>query len=346
MPSRLGLTPAGKQPEQYIMPALAAAAGQAPASAAGVGGNLKSILKRLNFSNTKGRAAAVAAAADASAAALPTGHSEPAGVAVESTIKQLRFDGATPAASTALQPAAAGRHVSFDASTVSPAAGVRPVRLPGAAGTPTWRTPQPTIEEEDSAGSSGSEESGTPVAGSVNSAAAGHTPYDRRLSSLIRKYQVAGTPELPDAELDELTGARLLSCGESPGPLWRRGSLGTAPLTFLTHTCHEPAVSWRIDPSQPAVLRLDCHWPPSAAQTPHALPPGTACPPPRCQSPSASWPRSTTPAPGPALHPLLQQQQRCRQPTMAATPALPRRQAAMGAAPRWAPRRTMCWTAS
>jgi hypothetical protein len=50
-------------------------------------------------------------------------------------------------------------------------------------------------------GSSGSDDG---AVGSVNSARAGHTPYDRRLSSLVRKYQVAGTPELPDAALETI----------------------------------------------------------------------------------------------------------------------------------------------
>ncbi|KAL4422795.1 hypothetical protein ABPG75_008992 [Micractinium tetrahymenae] len=223
LPSRLGLTPGAKQPEQFAVPASAAVAGLAPAT---TGGNLKSILKRLNFSTTKGRAAAAPAAGDGSAAALPIVQRQPAtAVAAESTIKQLRFDmGATPAASTAARPAAAGRHVSFGAGTVSPAARVRPARPSAAAGTPAWRTPQPTILEDDSAGSSGSEGGGTPGAGSVNSAAAGHTPYDRRLSSLVRKYQVAGTPELPDAELDEFVAG-----GAVRSPSWNRLSSASVP---------------------------------------------------------------------------------------------------------------------
>lgn len=182
-------------------------------------GNLKSILKRLNFSTTKGRGMAAPVAGGASAAGLPTVQHEPAAPAVvESTIKQLRFDvGATPAASTAPRPAGGGRHVSFDAAAVSPIAQARHVQQPTAAGTPAWLTPQPIVE--GSAGSSSSEGSGTPAAGSINSAAAGHTPYDRRLSSLIRKYQAAGTPELPDDELDELAAGAQQQCFQGVGGL-------------------------------------------------------------------------------------------------------------------------------
>lgn len=200
MPSRLGATPGVKAPLQFEVPlsARAAVADAAPAT----GKNLKSILKRLNFSATKARAAAAAHGGDevpstAAAAAPPT---TAAGPAAQSTIKQLRFDvGATPAAPTAAKPG--GRHVSFDATTVSPAP--RGSRLGRSSGAPAsvLRTPEPPIQEEASSGSSEDADAG---AGSVNSAAAGHTPYDRRLSSLFCKYQVAGTPELADADLDDL----------------------------------------------------------------------------------------------------------------------------------------------
>jgi hypothetical protein len=47
----------------------------------------------------------------------------------------------------------------------------------------------------------------------VNSARAGHTPFDRRLSSLFAKYQVGGTPELlPEAELDGLVAEGGWAC--------------------------------------------------------------------------------------------------------------------------------------
>lgn len=229
LPSRLGLTPGERQPDPppFAVAASSAAGGAAPATTRGAGGNLKSILKRLNFSTTKGRGAAAPAAGDASAAGLPTVQRQPtASAAAESTIKQLRFDvGATPAATAAAPSGAGGRHVSFDSAAVSPAARERPVRPTNAAGTPTWLTPEPTVLEADSAGSSGSEGSSTPVAGSVNSAAAGHTPYDRRLSSLMRKYQAAGTPELPDDELDELAAGGLRG-GEQP---WVAGSSRQLP---------------------------------------------------------------------------------------------------------------------
>lgn len=215
MPSRLGATPGAKAASQFEVPlsARAAAADAAPAT----GKNLKSILKRLNFSATKARAAAGGTAAAAQAgdeapatAAAAAGPAPTAGPAAQSTIKQLRFDvGATPAGPTAAKPG--GRHVSFDATTVSPAP--RGSRLGRSSGAPAsaLRTPEPPIQEEASGGSS---EDGA-GAGSVNSAAAGHTPYDRRLSSLFRKYQVAGTPELADADLDDLVadGERLARAG-------------------------------------------------------------------------------------------------------------------------------------
>ena len=199
MPSRLGATPGVKAPTQFEVPlsTRAAAADAAPAT----GKNLKSILKRLNFSATKARAAAAAHTGDevpSTAAAAPPATA--AGPVAQSTIKQLQFDvGATPAAPTAAKPS--GRHVSFDATTVSPAP--RGSRLGRSSGAPAsaLRTPEPPIQEEASGGSSEDADAG---AGSVNSAAAGHTPYDRRLSSLFRKYQVAGTPELADADLDDL----------------------------------------------------------------------------------------------------------------------------------------------
>lgn len=201
MPSRLGLTPGAKAGELFEVPATARrAAGAAPPT----GKNLKSILKRLNFSATKAKVAATVAAHPAApgtgapATAQVSYTHQPqaaAGAAAQSTIKQLRFDaGATPTAVTA-KPGA--RHVSFDAATVSPVVrGGRPGAVMGSTGPSHMRTPEPAIQEESSG------EEGGPS--TVNSAAAGHTPYDRRLSSLFRKYQVAGTPELTDAELDEL----------------------------------------------------------------------------------------------------------------------------------------------
>ncbi|PRW32975.1 hypothetical protein C2E21_8057 [Chlorella sorokiniana] len=220
MPSRLGATPGAKAAAQFEVPlsARAAAADAAPAT----GKNLKSILKRLNFSATKARAAAAAHAGDeppataaTAAQAAPT-----AGPAAQSTIKQLRFDvGATPAVPTAAKPGS--RHVSFDAATVSPAP--RGSRLGRGSGAPAsaLRTPEPPIQEEASGGSS---EDGGAGAGSVNSAAAGHTPYDRRLSSLFRKYQVAGTPELADADLDGL-----VADGVVRSPSWKRLSSASVP---------------------------------------------------------------------------------------------------------------------
>lgn len=242
LPSRLGLTPGAKQPEQFVVAAggqvEGKGAGAAPASA-GVGNNLKSILKRLNFaSHTKGRAAPAAPTDAPASSAL---HRQPAAVAAavaaapESTIKQLRFDaGTTPAAGTAAKPAGAGRHVSFDAATVSPAARSRPTLLANGSGAAlpatAWRTPEPTIQEEDSASSgTGDEDDGSgPAGGSVNSARAGHTPYDRRLSSLFRKYQVAGTPELPEADLDDLVAGGECAWGQGRRS---KGVVGLAELS-------------------------------------------------------------------------------------------------------------------
>jgi hypothetical protein len=237
LPSRLGVTPGGKHPEEFVVPpsartaaaaAAAAAAGPAGAAAPATAGNhnLKSILKRLNFSTAKGAAAAasVAAAMVPASEAAAGGQAASAAPAAaqqrqqqaqgQSTIKQLRFFdfAATPgpygvAGSTAAG-APADRHVSFDAATVSPA--VRSTRRPAAASAaapaPLLRTPEPAIQEEDS-GSGGEDAAGGAggAGGSVNSARAGHTPFDRRLSSLFAKYQVGGTPELlPEAELDGL----------------------------------------------------------------------------------------------------------------------------------------------
>lgn len=227
-PSRLGLTPGTKPAaEQFEVPASARAAAAAPAT----GKNLKSILKRLNFSATKAKAAATVAAATGGGDAPHTlaRPAQPAAATAESTIKQLRFDvGATPAAATAAKPT--GRHVSFDAATVSPAArGARALGSAGPSSALPARTPEPAIAEEGSE-DGGSQDSGSAGgASTVNSAAAGHTPYDRRLSSLFRKYQVGGlTPELPDAELEELLGP--------PGGRWERGgccALGGWVLAWL-----------------------------------------------------------------------------------------------------------------
>lgn len=246
MPSRLGTTPGAKAPPQFEVPlsARAVAADAAPAT----GKNLKSILKRLNFSATKARAAAAAHAGDeapstAAAAAAPV---PGAGPAVQSTIKQLRFDvGATPALPTAAKPGS--RHVSFDAATVSPAPrGSRLGRSSGAGTAPAsaMRTPEPPIQEE--ASGSGSEDGGA-GAGSVNSAAAGHTPYDRRLSSLFRKYQVAGTPELADADLEDLVadGERRLAVGRRVWLVWS----AAASLRLGLRVCHRSHVccSMKVD---------------------------------------------------------------------------------------------------
>lgn len=195
-PSRLGLTPGGKQPELFAVPAgtaskpaAAAAAGTLPQPTTGGGGGLKSILKRLNFSGTKARGMPSIAAGGASTVAAAAAPRQPAGPAAQSTIKQLRFDaGATPAAGTTTDRHGGARHVTFDAATVSPAARTRhscPGSAAGAASAALPFTPEPTIREEDSVGSDDA-----PGGGSVNSAAAGHTPYDKRLSSLFRKYQV------------------------------------------------------------------------------------------------------------------------------------------------------------
>lgn len=204
-PSRLGLTPGAKPAtEQFEVPASARAVA-APAT----GKNLKSILKRLNFSATKAKAAATVAAAPTGGDAPHTlaRPAQPAAAAAESTIKQLRFDmgGVTPAAATAAKQA--GRHVSFDAATVSPAArGARALGSAGPSSTLPARTPEPAIAEE--ASEEGSQEGSQGGASTVNSAAAGHTPYDRRLSSLFAKYHVGGlTPELPDSELEDLLAA-------------------------------------------------------------------------------------------------------------------------------------------
>jgi hypothetical protein len=195
--SRLGQTPGDNQPEQFEVPPSAQVTA-APAASGGV----RSILKRLNFSTTKARRQAAAAASAAQAqgpfeAGPSTSGAQPQ---AQSTIKQLRFDlGATPSASTASRQAQ-HRHVTFEAATVSPATRTCTAKFPAPGTAAQLRTPTPpTIQEEGSG--EGSEDVG---GGSVNSAAAGHTPYDRRLSSLFRKYQVAGTPELADDELDEL----------------------------------------------------------------------------------------------------------------------------------------------
>ena len=264
LPSRLGVTPGGKHPEEFVVPpsartaaaaAAAAAAGPAGAAAPATAGNhnLKSILKRLNFSTAKGAAAAasVAAAVVPASEAAAGGQAASAAPAAarqqqaqgQSTIKQLRFFdfAATPgpygvAGSTSTAAGApADRHVSFDAATVSPA--VRSTRRPAAASAaapaPLLRTPEPAIQEEDS-GSGGEDAAGGAggAGGSVNSARAGHTPFDRRLSSLFAKYQVGGTPELlPEAELDGLVAE-----GGWAGWLGRAGAAcGCCTIQFTSH---------------------------------------------------------------------------------------------------------------
>lgn len=214
LPSRLGATPGAKQPEQFAVPpsttraeARAAAAAPLPPTA-----GIKSILKRLNFSTSKQKAARVAAtsavAPSAAAPAFKPGFSA-AQLQPESTMKQLRFDGGA-----SVGPAAAPRHVRFDAATASPAPRTRQVvahsaDTPAAAsvafGTPTPAIPEAEEEDEQASRGSGEEESAAAgVGGSVNSARAGSTPFDRRLSSLFRKYQVEGTPELGEEELGGL----------------------------------------------------------------------------------------------------------------------------------------------
>lgn len=234
LPSRLGATPGAKQPEQFAVPpsttraeARAAAAAPLPPTA-----GIKSILKRLNFSTSKQKAARVAAtsavATSAAAPAFKPGFSA-AQLQPESTMKQLRFDGGA-----SVGPAAAPRHVRFDAATASPAPRTRQVvahsaDTPAAAsvafGTPTPAIPEAEEEDEQASRGSGEEESAAAgVGGSVNSARAGSTPFDRRLSSLFRKYQVEGTPELGEEELGGLVDG-----GAASSPSWKRLSSTSVP---------------------------------------------------------------------------------------------------------------------
>lgn len=156
------------------------------------------------FARTPGQA--TAAAAEAAAERAKAGGQLP--IAAEpktltSVLKRLTFSAAkptlggveqsssTPHHTLAKQP---GRHVTFGADTVSPAARPAARRQSHV----HFQTPQPAINEEEGAES--------PAPSEVNSVNAGRTPYDARLSGLLRKYNLGGTPEGPDAA-DEDEGA-------------------------------------------------------------------------------------------------------------------------------------------
>lgn len=127
------------------------------------------------------------------------------------TTKQLRFelDGTTPAQ----------RRVTFDSSTVSPIA-AKPHRL-----SHVHYSPGPTILEDDEK---------TILAeypSSVNSANAGSTPYDKRLSSLFRKYKLSISPTVithQEAEYDVLDEMALEAL-RPDSPAWKRLSSGSIP---------------------------------------------------------------------------------------------------------------------
>ena len=143
------------------------------------------------FARTPGAVAPAAAAAPgtgtAATAAKPT---------LTSVLKRLTFSAAKPGLASAIAESSSSatphphrqRHVSFGAGTVSPAA--RPaVRRQSQV---HFQTPQPTIEEGEAADS--------PAPSEMNSVNAGRTPYDARLSGLLRKYRLPGTPEVPSSE--------------------------------------------------------------------------------------------------------------------------------------------------
>ncbi|GAB4820054.1 hypothetical protein N2152v2_007100 [Parachlorella kessleri] len=143
------------------------------------------------FARTPGAAAPAAAAVPyagtATTAAKPT---------LTSVLKRLTFSAAKPGLATAGAESSSSatphphrqRHVSFGAGTVSPAA--RPaLRRQSHV---HFQTPQPTIEEGEAAES--------PAPSKVNSVNAGRTPYDARLSGLLHRYKLPGTPEVPSSD--------------------------------------------------------------------------------------------------------------------------------------------------
>eukprot|EP00887_Chlorella_sp_A99_P007262 scaffold2.g7262.t1 len=215
--SRFAKTPGGALP-----------AGQGAAAGAATAGTSKqtvALKKKLSFTVTKLRQQQGEDEAAVLATAGPASRI-PAADPAATTTKHLRF-GATPAAATAGRQGAGPRHVTFDASTVSPAARGRPPAVAPAAA--PYQTPEPPILEEGSASSL--EEGGC----TTNTTNAGRTPFDRHMSSLFRKYAADATPEALDDDLLE----SLEDVARSPS--WNRLSTVSVPdsIKVLSHKYSE-----------------------------------------------------------------------------------------------------------
>ncbi len=146
------------------------------------------------FARTPGVAAATAgqdAGTAAGTAAAPK-------ATLTSVLKRLTFSAAKPGlvggggqGDSSGTPAVKQRHVSFGAGTVSPATRPAARRQSHV----QFQTPQPTIDEN---------EAESPAPSQVNSVNAGRTPYDARLSGLLRKYSLLDTPAVStDAEEED-----------------------------------------------------------------------------------------------------------------------------------------------
>ena len=260
-PSRTGLTGrAQRVPSRFARTpgpgADATLGGSAAAKGTTAGLETAGVLKKLTFSVAKPRLEAQLEALEAEMDTVRLG-CRAAGREPATTTKHLRF-GATPAGATT---AGRGpRHVTFDASVANPAS-YSTGQAQGPTGQLPLATPEPPAAEVEDDGCRVSPSGGP---SSTNTANAGHTPYDKRLSSLFRKYADSTPGGIAEDLLDSLEGESYSSAPcypwhplsfrccciatsviRMPPPASRRASLALleAPLHCQCARLHQAAVA-------------------------------------------------------------------------------------------------------